>query len=113
MNDEMDVLVAEIREIRKLLELLAEPAIAARDAKFRDALRKIVGGSLKKQRAVFLMDGNQTQKEIVASTSVHQGELSTMVGRLHEADLLTGDKKFPKLAIGIPPNFFDAHAGER
>ena len=69
-------------KMRELLELLAEPAIAQRDAKLREELREIVGSSLKKQRAVLLMDGSRTQKQIVAETCVNQGHLSSMVGRL-------------------------------
>ena len=44
MNDQdAQVLLEEVRQIRKLLELLAEPAIAQRDAKLREELKKIVG----------------------------------------------------------------------
>jgi hypothetical protein len=111
MNDQdAQVLLDEVRQIRKLLELLAEPAIAQRDAKLREELRKIVGSSLKKQQSVFLMDGSRTQKQIIELTSVHQGDLSTIVGKLESAGLLAGGKKQPKLAINIPSNFFDANA---
>jgi hypothetical protein len=58
---------------------------------------------------VFLMDGTRTQAEIKRATSVHQGHLSTMVGRLHKAKLLVDDTKKPKLAISIPPNFFESN----
>ena len=59
MNDEhAQILLEEVRQMRKLLELLAEPSIAQRDAKLRDELRKIVGSSLKKQQSVLLMDGS-------------------------------------------------------
>jgi DNA-binding MarR family transcriptional regulator len=94
--------------MRKLLELLAEPALAQRDAKLRDELRNIVGSNSKKQQSVLLMDGNRTQKQIIAETSVHQGHLSTMVGRLENAGLLADGKKQPKLSISIPVSFFDA-----
>lgn len=53
------------------------------------------------------MDGSRTQKDIVSQTSVHKGELSTMVGKLETAGLLIDDKKYPKLAITIPANFFE------
>ncbi|MBI1814169.1 MAG: hypothetical protein HYR72_04275 [Deltaproteobacteria bacterium] len=99
--------------MRKLLELLAEPAIAQRDAKLRDELRKIVGSSSKKQQSVFLMDGSRTQKQIVGQTSVNQGDLSTLVGKLESAGLLADGKKEPKLAISIPSNFFNANAKPR
>ncbi len=96
--------------MRKLLELLAEPAIAQRDAKLRDELRKIVGSSSKKQQSVLLMDGSRTQAQIVAQTAVHQGDLSTMLGKMENTGLLADGKKQPKLAISIPANFFDANA---
>src|SRR5262245_37316369 len=93
MNDEQaQLLLEEVREIRKLLPLLAEPAIAQRDAKLRDELRKIVGSSLKKQQSVLLMDGNRTQKQLIDLTSVNQGDLSTMVGKLENAGLLVNGK---------------------
>lgn len=101
-------LLEEVRQIRYLLELLAEPAIAQRDAKLRADLRKIVGSSVKKQQSVLLMNGSRTQKQIAGETSVHKGELSTMIGKLENAGLLSGEKKLPKLAISLPPTFFDA-----
>ena len=111
MNDQnAQVLLEEVRQIRKLLELLAEPAIAQRDAKLREELRKIVGSSSRKQQSVFLMDGSRTQKQINEVTSVHQGDLSTLVGKLESAGLLAEGKKQPKLVITIPSNFFDANA---
>ena len=106
------ILLEEVHKIRSLLELLAEPAIAQRDAKLRRELRSIVGSSAKKQQSVLLMDGSRTQKEIIAHTSVHKGDLSTMVGKLESAGLLAEGKKHPKLAISIPSNFFDANAGK-
>lgn len=106
-NDQADGLLVEIREIRKLIELMAEPAIAQRDARLRDELRKIAT-SAKRQKAVFLMDGSRAQKDIITATSIHKGDLSTIVTKLEEAGLLTGDKKLPKLAISIPQTFFDA-----
>lgn len=110
MNDEnARILLEEVRQMRKLLELMAEPAIAQRDAKLRDELRKIVGSSSKKQHSVFLMDGSRTQAQIIAQASVHQGDLSTMVGKLERAELLVEGKKKPKLAISVPPNFFDSN----
>jgi hypothetical protein len=105
MNEELD----ELRKIRELLELLAEEKIAERDAKQRAALRQIVGASPKMQQSVLLMDGLQTQAQIRAKTGVHQGNFSTVVGKLHKANLLAGDTKAPKLVISIPSNFFEDH----
>jgi hypothetical protein len=108
-HDHTEILLEEVRQVRKLLELLAEPAIAARDAKLRDELRRVVGSSVKKQQSVLLMNGSRTQKQIVAETSLDQSDLSKMVGKLEQAGLLATGKKQPKLAISIPSNFFDAH----
>jgi hypothetical protein len=98
-----------VRKIHGLLELLAEEKIAQRDAKQRVTLRQIVGTSPKKQKSVFLMDGSHTQKQIRTKTTVNQGDLSTLVGKMHKANLLVGDTTTPKLAISIPPNFFEIH----
>ena len=111
MNDQLiELLLEEVRQMRRLLELLAEPAIAQRDMKLRGELRSIVGSSGKKQHAVLLMDGSRTQSQLVAQTSVNQGHLSTMVGRMESAGLLSDGKKLPKLAISIPSTFFDVNA---
>jgi hypothetical protein len=107
-HDQADLLLEEVRQVRKLVELLAEPAIAQRDAKLRDELRQIVGSSVKKQQSVLLMNGSRTQKQIISETSVDQGDLSKVVGKLEQAGLLSDGKKQPKLAISIPANFFDA-----
>lgn len=103
----MRLLLQEATQIRKLLELLAEPAIAQRDARFRDELRRIVGSSVPKQKAVLLMDGSRTQTQLARETGAHKGNLSTMVGQLEGAGLLESDKKFPRLVISIPTTFFD------
>lgn len=66
--------------------------------------------SPKKQKSAFLMDGTLTQAEILRITSVNQGHLSTMVGKLQKAELLVGDAKKPKLAITIPSDFFEKNA---
>ncbi len=108
MNDEYaQLLLEEVSQMRRLLELLAEPAIAQRDAKFRNELREIVGSSSQKQESVFLMDGSRTQSQIVKQTSVNQGHLSTMVSKMEEVGLLADGRKHPKLAISIPADFFE------
>ena len=110
LMDESNELLATVRKIYGLLELLAEDKIAQRDAKQRATLLEIVGTSPTKQKSVFLMDGTRTQADIHKATSVNQGHLSTMVGKLHKAELLVGETKKPKLNISIPPNFFEADA---
>ena len=84
--------------MRKLLELLAEPAIAQRDAKLRDELRRIVGSSSKKQQSVLLMDGEpHADADHRANVCGSRVSLSTMVGKLESAGLLADGKKQPKL----------------
>jgi len=109
VSEESTNVLGVLQKIHGLLELLAEDKIAQRDAKQRAALREIVGTSAKKQESIFLMDGTRTQADIRKETSVNQGHLSTMVGNLHEAKLLIDDTKRPKLAISIPPNFFESN----
>jgi hypothetical protein len=109
MSEDLTQLVETVRKIHSLLELLAEEKIAERDAKQRATLRQIVGTSPTRQKSVFLMDGAHTQKQIRTKTSVNQGHLSTMVGKMHKANLLASDTMTPKLAISIPPNFFETH----
>jgi len=109
MSEDSSNVLEVLQKIHGLLELLAEDKIAQRDAKQRAAVREIVGTSAKKQESIFLMDGTRTQADIRKQTSVNQGHLSTMVGKLHEAKLLIDDTKRPKLAISIPPNFFESN----
>jgi|ERR1700686_2210977 len=101
-------LLAAVEEIRNLVRLMAEPAIAERDAKLRAELKRIVGTSARKAQAVLHMDGNRAQKDIQSETGINQGDLSTLVKRLKESDLISDDAKHPKLAITVPPNFFES-----
>ena len=76
----MDVnseLLEAIQEIRDLVRLMAEPAIAERDKRLREELRNIAGKSAPKAKAVLLMNGSRTQKEIHTESGMHQGHLST------------------------------------
>lgn len=110
MSSEASELLSTVRKICELLELLAEEKIAERDAKQRASLRAIVGRSATKQKAVLLMNGTRTQKDIHEVTTVNRGHLSVMVGALQKAKLLIGDPKRPNLAISIPLTFFDSDA---
>ncbi|WP_311029412.1 hypothetical protein [Mesorhizobium koreense] len=110
MSDEASEVVEILQRIEALLKLLAEDKIAERDARQRMALLEIVGSSSTKQKSVLLMNGTRTQTEIHGETSVNKGHLSTLVGKLHQAKLLIGDPKKPKLAISIPSNFFESYA---
>jgi hypothetical protein len=103
-------ILSAVQEIRDLVRLMAEPAIAERDQKLRGELRRIVGNSVAKSKSVLLMNGNRTQAAIHGETGINKGDLSTLVKRLKEAKLLSGDGKEPKLAIAIPANFFEGGA---
>lgn len=96
-----------IWEIRDLLRLLAEPAIAQRDQKRREEIKRIVGSSKPKAASVLLMDGSRTQTAIHNETGINQGHLSTLVKQLSAAGLLAGDTKQPNLAISLPSTFFE------
>jgi len=104
MNEQTELL----REMRDLLLVMAEPALAKRDERFRESLLKIVGKSKPRAKAVFLMDGSRSQTVIKNESGIDAGDLSRCVKALREA-LLIGkdDKQNPKLVISIPPNFFE------
>ena len=95
-----------LREIRDLLRLMAEPALAKQDEKLRSTLRDIVGKSKKRAQAVFLMDGTRGQVVIKKETGIDAGDLSRCVKALRGAALLAKDDN-PRLTIAIPPNFFE------
>ena len=103
-------LLNTIQEIRDLIRIMAEPAIAEHDKKARTELRRLVGSSTKKANAVFLMDGSRIQSIIQKESGINQGHLSTLVKQLSASNLLSGDGKQPKLAISIPRNFFEDEA---
>lgn len=107
MEDHSTEILSVVLEIRDLIQLMAEPAIAARDKKFRDELRKIVGNSKPKAKAVLLMNGSRIQVDIRGESGMQASNLSTLVKQLAEGKLLSGDAKMPKLAITIPPYFFE------
>ncbi len=57
--DEPSELLKAVCEIRDLVRLMAESAIAARDQKLRAELKRIVGKSTANWRSIFLMDGSR------------------------------------------------------
>jgi hypothetical protein len=101
-----------LTEIRDLLEVMAEPALAARDAKRRASLRNVVGNSSKKAKAAMLMDGTRLQSSIVKESGMDNGNLSRLVKALAEAGLITSDKTRPKLILRLPATFFDEDSNE-
>lgn len=104
MSDDTEIL----QEIRDLLRLIAEPAIAERDKKFREALR-VIGGSAasKTAKAILLLDGTKTQADIAKACGIDKGNLSGLLKKLKTAELLKDDSKRPQLVISIPANFFE------
>ena len=61
---------------------------------------------------MLLMDGSRSQAKIHREASVNEGNLSTLVKNLSAAKLLSGDGKAPRLAITIPPNFFETGSSD-
>lgn len=112
MDEISKELLSAIHEIRDLVRLMAEPAIAERDRKLRVELRRIVGRSDRVAKSVLRMDGTRTQRDIHKEVGINEGQLSTVVKQLKDSQLLSGDGKQPKLAISIPGNFFDAGEGD-
>lgn len=100
-----------LTEIRDLLLVVAEPALARRDKKRRDSLRRIAGRSGKNAAAIMAMDGTKSQAEIVKETSVDKGNLSRLVKSLVVEALIAGDEKRPKLVIAVPRDFFEGEGG--
>jgi hypothetical protein len=103
MSREIELLT----EIRDLLQVMAEPALAKRDAKLRSLLRTIVGGSSKKAKAVQLMDGSRSQSAIAKESGLDSSDLSKMVKALAPAQLIALEEKNPRLLVKVPPRFFD------
>ncbi len=104
MSDEQTQL---LREMRDLLRVIAEPALAQRDQKRRTAILELVGKSQKKAKAILLMDGSRNQKTICAESGIDQGDLSRLEKALRTKELLISDEKRPTLVISLPPNFFE------
>jgi hypothetical protein len=104
MSREIELLT----EIRDLLLVLAEPALAQRDQKLRVALLQVVGKGAKNRAAVFLMNGSMSQAAIAKATQFDPSNLSKFMKALAKESLIAADDKQPKLAVTIPSNFFEA-----
>lgn len=96
-----------LREMRDLLRVMAEPALAKRDEKLRASLIDVVGRSGAKAKAVLLMDGSRNQAAICKESGIDQGNLSRLSKALRSNELIEADEKHPKLVITVPPNFFE------
>lgn len=103
MSEDTEIL----REIRDLIRLMAEPALAKRDERLRTALREIVGKSKQKAEAVALMNGTRSQTDIREDCSIDAGNLSRLVKVMREAGLIGPDDKHPKLLFPAPANLLD------
>ena len=108
MSQEIELLT----EIRDLLQVMAEPELAKRDAKRRASLRDVVGNGAQKAKAVLLMDGSRTQATIVKEAGIDTGNLSRLVKALAGGQLIASDQKHPKVLFKVPANFFDGGADE-
>jgi len=107
MSDHSEQILSTVNEIRDLIRVMAEPAIAERDRKLRTELRRIVGRSAAAGKAVLLMDGTRSQRQIHRETGLNEGNLSTLVKKLNRSKLVADAGKQPRVIIPIPPNFFD------
>ena len=94
MSDHSAQMLPVLAEMRDLLRLIAEPVIAERDKKLREALR-IIGGNAtsKNAKAILLLDGTQTQADVTKACGITKGNLSGLVKKLKVANLLKGDPK--------------------
>lgn len=97
-----------LREIRDLLLLIAEPALAKRDERLRASLAQIVGKSKQKADAITLMDGVRSQADIRKGCGMDKGNLSRLVASLGKAKLIGSDEKHPKFAFPLPSNLLDS-----
>jgi hypothetical protein len=96
-----------LKEIRDLVLVIAEPALAKRDERLRESLARIVGKSKARAKAVLLMDGSRSQATIKKESGIDAGDLSRCVKAMRGASLIGKDDKGPKLTIAIPLNFFE------
>jgi hypothetical protein len=103
MDDQTELL----REMRDLLLVIAEPALAKRDERLRASLFEIVGKSKARAKAVLLMDGSRNQTTICKAAPIDAGLLSRFVKDLRAKALIAADDKQPKLIISIPADFFE------
>jgi hypothetical protein len=107
MSDDTELL----REIRDILRLIAEPALAKRDERLRAAFLQVVGKSRQKAEAVVLMDGMRSQAAIRKICGINDGNLSRLVKALREAELIGPDDKNPKVVISLPADFAESVSG--
>jgi len=103
----MDEQAELLQKILEMLTLIAEPQIAQRDEKPRQALAEVVGKSKPRTKAVSLMDGTRPQSTICKEAGIDSGGMSRLAKALREAGLIGGDDQPPKLTIPLPPGFLE------
>jgi len=102
-----------LREMRDLLRVIAEPALAERDKKRRDLLLEVVGKSKRKAAVVMLMNGTRSQSGLHKDSGMDQGDVSRLVKALRDKELIKPDERHPELVISIPANFFEASGEDK
>ena len=102
MNEDTELL----REIRDLLRVIAEPALAKRDERLRALLSEVVGKSQVTAKAVLLMDGSKSQAAIRKESGIDGGNLSRLTKALRAKGLIEASEE-PRLVISVPPDFFE------
>jgi hypothetical protein len=102
----MDEQTALLCEMRDLLRLIAEPALAKRDEAHRAALREIVGKGKAKAKALELMNGSRPQSSIQKESGIDKSDLSKLLKALRTKNLLTSDEN-PNLVVPLPPKYFE------
>ncbi len=102
----MDEQIGLLREMRDLLRLIAEPAIAKRDEGLRAVVRDLVGRSKPKAKAVQLMDGTRQRALICQESGLKKGNLSVFEKSLRENGLIAAGEQL-RLVISLPANFFE------
>jgi hypothetical protein len=100
----MDLQTELLQKILDVVTLIAEPQIAQRDERQRNALSEIVGKGKLKAKAVCLMDGTKPQAAICKEAGIDAGALSRLTKALRKAGLLGDDEKL-KLTFSLPPGF--------
>ena len=108
MNEQIDLL----REIRDLLRVIAEPALAKLDEKLRTTPSECRWKSKLAARAVLLMDGGRSQAAICKEAAIDKGALSKLVKITARAGTVGQRRQTPKLVIAVPPIFFDKRETE-
>lgn len=103
----MSIEIQLLTEIRNFLEVIAEPAIAKRDEKFRESIRAVVGSSKKGANAVLLMDGSRAQAVISKEAGIDAGQLNRLIKALQKQQLIDSNERNPKLRTKLPASFFD------